>query len=263
MRGRGFDPSTCDQLEALAASILSASSLRDPNDRRVRKLSEVLQHLERRIDALLESCAEGASAPPTDGDDGKPAAAADAGSDPPAASASAAERSAPPCPAPDPSRDPAPWSAFPPADAEPMPPAIEHAEMLPDTPIAAPAGRDAAEARARTSDALLPAVELLDSGELLPKQPDAGPAPLAAAERIASAFLGAIDSRSDLWDLSEPPEADPQGTAASPPEAMAAEPPGAPAPAQSAAERIPQPPPNDPLAALKAMSDIERIALFT
>src|SRR5260370_12002557 len=32
MRGHGFDPSTCDQLEELAASILSASSLRDPSD---------------------------------------------------------------------------------------------------------------------------------------------------------------------------------------------------------------------------------------
>ena len=54
MRGHGFDPSTCDQLEELAGTILSASSLRDPTDRRARKLSEVLQYLERRIDTLLE-----------------------------------------------------------------------------------------------------------------------------------------------------------------------------------------------------------------
>jgi hypothetical protein len=59
MRGHGFDPSTCDQLEELAASILSASALRDPSDHRASKLSEVLQYLEHRIDALLESCTDG------------------------------------------------------------------------------------------------------------------------------------------------------------------------------------------------------------
>ncbi len=62
MRGHGFDPSTCEQIEELAASILSASSLRDPGDRRASKLSEVLQYLEHRIDALLESSANGATA---------------------------------------------------------------------------------------------------------------------------------------------------------------------------------------------------------
>jgi hypothetical protein len=59
MRGHGFDPSTCDQLEELAASILSASSLRDPTDHRASKLSDVLQYLEHRIDALLESSQDG------------------------------------------------------------------------------------------------------------------------------------------------------------------------------------------------------------
>jgi chemotaxis protein CheZ len=63
MRGHGFDPSTCDQLEELAASILSASSLRDPTDHRASKLSEVLQYLERRIDTLLESSADREAAP--------------------------------------------------------------------------------------------------------------------------------------------------------------------------------------------------------
>jgi hypothetical protein len=62
MRGHGFDPSTCDQLEELAASILSASALRDPTDRRAAKLSEVLQYLEHRIDTLLEGCTDGDAA---------------------------------------------------------------------------------------------------------------------------------------------------------------------------------------------------------
>jgi hypothetical protein len=59
MRGHGFDPSTCAQLEELAASILSATSLRDPADHRASKLVEVLQYLERRIDTLLSSSADG------------------------------------------------------------------------------------------------------------------------------------------------------------------------------------------------------------
>ena len=74
MRGRGLDPSTCDQIDALARSIHSASWLRDPTDRRVRKLGAVLRYLERRINAMLDSCpqsaqatrAETASAPPVD-----------------------------------------------------------------------------------------------------------------------------------------------------------------------------------------------------
>ncbi len=57
MRERGLDPRVCEQIEALAASILSASSLRDPDDHRAGKLAEVLQYLEHRIDALLETCA--------------------------------------------------------------------------------------------------------------------------------------------------------------------------------------------------------------
>jgi hypothetical protein len=61
MRERGLDPSTCDQIEALSVSILSASSLRDPNNGRAHMLGEVLRYLERRINAMLESCA--ASAP--------------------------------------------------------------------------------------------------------------------------------------------------------------------------------------------------------
>jgi hypothetical protein len=64
MRGHGFDPSTCDQLEELAGCILSASALRDPTDHRASKLSEVLQYLERRIDGLLESCTDGETAEP-------------------------------------------------------------------------------------------------------------------------------------------------------------------------------------------------------
>ena len=57
MRERGLDPKICEQIEALVSSILSASSLRNSDDHRTGKLTEVLQYLDRRINALLESCA--------------------------------------------------------------------------------------------------------------------------------------------------------------------------------------------------------------
>jgi hypothetical protein len=57
MRERGLDPRICEQIEALASSILAASPLRNPDDQRAAKLTEVLQYLERRIDTLLEACA--------------------------------------------------------------------------------------------------------------------------------------------------------------------------------------------------------------
>lgn len=57
MRERGFDPATCDQIEQLASSILSAAALRDPDDGRAHKLADVLGYLERRIDAMLASVA--------------------------------------------------------------------------------------------------------------------------------------------------------------------------------------------------------------
>jgi len=76
MRGHGFEPSTCDQLEELAASILSASALRDPTDRRASKLSEVLQYLEHRIETLLEGSADGEpSEPPPESQAVEPAPA--------------------------------------------------------------------------------------------------------------------------------------------------------------------------------------------
>ena len=63
MRERGFDPATCDQIEQLASSILSAAALRNPDDDRAQKLADVLGYLERRIDAMLANVA-GAPATP-------------------------------------------------------------------------------------------------------------------------------------------------------------------------------------------------------
>ncbi len=61
LRERDIDPATCDQIDAVVATILSAAALRDPADPRVRQLADVLSDLERRIEAMLESAT---SAPP-------------------------------------------------------------------------------------------------------------------------------------------------------------------------------------------------------
>ena len=61
LRERDIDPATCDQIDAVVATIFSAPALRDPTDPRVRQLADVLSHLERRIEAMLESAT---SAPP-------------------------------------------------------------------------------------------------------------------------------------------------------------------------------------------------------
>lgn len=62
MRERGVELSTCDQIARLASSILGGSSLRNASDSRAQKLNEVLQHLERRIHSMLDSCGDGAEA---------------------------------------------------------------------------------------------------------------------------------------------------------------------------------------------------------
>jgi hypothetical protein len=65
MRERGLDMAMCDQIADLSTAILSATSLRNnPNDSRAQKLAEVLNSLERRIDAMLRAAAE---PPPSDG----------------------------------------------------------------------------------------------------------------------------------------------------------------------------------------------------
>jgi hypothetical protein len=111
MRGHGFDPSTCHQLEELAASILSASSLRDPGDRRTSRLGEVLQYLELRVDAMLASYSEGSGRPDVGRDFLAPAAI---------------------------EHDPQ-WSDWPACDAEASPPACEVRKLGPQPAISLPA----------------------------------------------------------------------------------------------------------------------------
>src|SRR4051794_2711094 len=61
MREHDLDEAICEQIEALAAAILSASSLRDPS--RAQKLSEALRHLEERIHRMIEATALRAATP--------------------------------------------------------------------------------------------------------------------------------------------------------------------------------------------------------
>src|SRR5581483_4237838 len=112
LRGRGADLSTCDQIAALASSILGASSLRNASDSRAQKLSDVLQHLERRIHSMLHGYGEGA-APPA-----------------PAALTAWAVRSGGPEPAPPPS--PVIEPSLEPAAAEAPPAAALPAELPPE-----------------------------------------------------------------------------------------------------------------------------------
>ena len=70
MRERGLDMTMCDQIADLSSAILSASSLRNPNDGRAQKLGEVLRSLEQRIDVMLSAASE---PPASDGSDDRPA----------------------------------------------------------------------------------------------------------------------------------------------------------------------------------------------
>src|SRR5690242_12686245 len=63
MRERALDQGTCEQMEALGAAILSASSLRDP--RRLQKLGEVLGRLEQRVQRMIEGTTRRAATPHT------------------------------------------------------------------------------------------------------------------------------------------------------------------------------------------------------
>ena len=59
LRERGMDPATCQEIETLASSILTTSSLQGPTppaDARIEKLKDVLQYLERRIHTVLDAC---------------------------------------------------------------------------------------------------------------------------------------------------------------------------------------------------------------
>ena len=290
MRERGLDPATCEQIEALASSILSASSLRDPNDRRAHKLDEVLQYLERRIDTMLR-------------EQGWRDAAIETATDAPAADAPAAAVDIVPDIAAPPS-EPAPETstALPSAPVEleieplvvvPVGPRevaaeapaaeLELAPIMVE-PLLAPPG---AEATAPTVTEPPPVIAIAPAAVGEAPEPVFGlplddTAPMTAAEIEEELFVlapadTAPDAPSESSDAAPPaiPQPDapaaPIVTAAIEQIAVRAAPMTAPSAATAAsiararpvAESMPRPAPSDPLAALKAMSDEELIALFT
>lgn len=216
MREHGLDMTTCEQIETLASTILSASSLRDPGDRRAQKLGEALRYLERRIDSMIESTAERAKV---------------ASAQVPARPLDSSQQ---------------PLSEAHPTDAAGEPePADFLFEPLP-TPL-----RDRVSAESKTVAAPTPepapvdATANIDDGlfaTLTAPVPEAAPtlpAPLQSATiglPIESTPATTISST-----LQRPSDS----------------------PSWSPAKPMPRPTPSDPLAALNAMSDDERIALFT
>lgn len=53
MREHGLETATCEHIEALTSTILTTPSLCDPGDPRAQKLAQALGHLERRIDSMI------------------------------------------------------------------------------------------------------------------------------------------------------------------------------------------------------------------
>jgi len=192
MRERGFDMAMCDEIAGLAAAILSASSLRNPNDERTLKFGEVLRFLERRIDSML---AAAGGPEPLDRRLGTLPAP-----------------EAPPAPAAEAVRD----EIGPQGEPEPDPPC---------PPRASSANGHATE----------PVTEPLPAGGLL---------------EIRPLVVTPVDiARPDARQIDLDP--------------IPVEPWSAPASAKTSSTGAEAAPASDPLAALKAMSDEERLALFT
>src|SRR5438876_4234028 len=63
LRERQIETATCVQIEELAATILSASALRDPADRRAQRLGEALRYLEQRLPTMITGCAAAVNHP--------------------------------------------------------------------------------------------------------------------------------------------------------------------------------------------------------
>jgi hypothetical protein len=285
MRERGFDPRTCEQIETLARSILSASALRDPNDHRTGKLGEVLQYLEQRIDRMLEAWATGAQGvsqpaaaaqepPPQDepthaGNGHDPAASHAAfvenalGDDTLAGDTLAADL---------PARDDASTRLHEQvADLEATPDA-EVAANVPETTHGPDWSAQAApESAALEIEPLVvvppPAVEAESDStrpvELTLDPIAIAPAPGANAAEPAAEVANTNTAPADHAPSPQEAAAPPQPVAAAPITVAASEPAAATPDCVDGAQVLAQQAPNDPLAALRAMSDEERIALFT
>jgi hypothetical protein len=241
MGKRAFDPATCEQIETLAGTILRASSLHDSTDPRTGKLRAALQYLEQRIDTMRETCEQAAKAivaPPPHpiAASGEPQAGTNTVS-----KSSAAEAA-----------DPVATSL----SSVPDPPALmaelmQHAPAEPahETTTEAPADAIPREVTVSRSSPVLSAVSEVEPADFL-LEPLAPP----LAERAASSHNSAATDATALHPADGLSEGEASAAAASAASI---------APIGTVATPMPRPSPNGALAALKALSDEERIALFT
>jgi hypothetical protein len=299
MRERGLDPRTCEQIETLARTILSAPSLRNPDDHRARKLGEVLHHLERRIEGMLDAVVAGAA-----GRQGAADAPDDAAADAPAEAVAETvahevldevqtDIADPPPPA-------QPMVAEPldqPGSDDPI--AVE-AALEPEAALTvaadAPDGTSASDLPATTVAPVVAMPESLAIETLTiepaisepviskppiavepvdflsePLPPPLAPPPVEAVTNIETEPVAMAEGAV----ASEPPPVDdvppaPPEPAPAPVVATAASEPVGAAPvlpigqvSSPVVRQMPRPPSNDLLRALAAMTDAERIALFT
>ncbi len=225
MRERGIDPATCDEIEEIASSVLSAAALRDPADRRAQKLADVLGDLERRVNAMLASVAGGEPAPPAAM--AIPAAEPQPVAEPPATAEPVTE---------------------PPATAEPVaePPAAIAAPQPPPTPMA--------------TYGVSP-IDFVPATKEPPAEPSESepPSKPAAIANSSADVMREIELELFAADEASAKDAAPEAARAALLQQVSLE-----VARETAAAPAPQQPaPNDPLAALKALSEEERIALFT
>jgi hypothetical protein len=227
MRERGFNMSTCDQISELAGIILGASSVRAPDDQRARKLGEALKYLEQRVDAMLETAGRA------------PAAATKSETHQGATSESSTNGSAA-------AADPASLTI----------PVLSAGGHTIDRGQVSDRGQDADREQDSLADVAAAMAALLS--------PHDGMAETSVAETSAAAEPTAADPAAA-------PQQEPASTEPEPAEFLLGPAPG-PAPASSVlADNVrpdvsPAPAAsadNGTLAALAAMSDAERIALFT
>jgi hypothetical protein len=282
MREHGLDPATCEQIEGLAQAVLSASWLDRPDDQRAQKLGEVLGNLEHRIGAMLGTGETTTAGPATRmlGAFIEPPIAASGPADIAPETDDLALSPAPAMPISGaPAISNSGGSATAAVDAETAEPPAAHARSGPPESMATPAAPR------------LRAVDLIPAPELTPKRPPVSaetPSPASPATP-ASASLG-LDNAPATTDTPTPdtpvaieaaPElVEPPAEAASAAQEMTPPPSVAPASGSGASSNIPidrtehrgsaRPArgetapllPSDPLAAIKAMSEAERIALF-
>jgi hypothetical protein len=240
MREHGLDTATCEHIEALTSAILAAPSLCDPGDRRAQKLAPALGHLERHIDGMIVA-ARGRAKERLQERTGLPFAVPapqDEASGPPfetetgeRAAEAANDRS----------------DLEPPEEIarESLPP-MEEPETLPCPLTPSPPPGQHGVRESAPPDFLF---------EPMPPAPQASALP--QPEPVVAASLPAEESSSDLDDELFASSRIPAVRAAPPPPpaVVSATPAAVPAPIE--------PTRSDPLAALAAMSEEEKIALFT